>query len=721
MNRSSLSKLPTSTPLLDALGDLTPKVDLPVNGLVVLNGGDHIVERRLKDRWQLLSFENEPILLTDREVLAAMSAGRMFVKPSAATTDRSPLSPLVVSEKAARKNHRKYAYVSACRGLPRSRPSLNPIIERLALDRGETRPSFNTVLNWLNLDATFGPQYGTAGLSDRDDCKGRRGSRLPFWQEEALTRGVERWLAPGETMASAYAAVEAAVADFDAQQGELLDRQALNEKHVRANGSLRPPALKTFERRCNAVNQIERDLNKKGLAYVKQRYSSWQSMILPDRPYAEVECDHCTLDIQIIDTTGLVLGRPDLVVFIDRATKGIVGYSIGFEVPSYASFMRGLKSTYFEKDLTRYPEITNPWPWVGRIGTLFVDNAFHFIGNSIKAAGHDLGFDTTILPPRSPWLKGAIERFFRTLNIGLVHRLPGTTLSDLKARRDTENLSLPSLTLEMFEALFVYWICQIYHATPHRGLGVLKSTADTPLKAWATKHSSYSTPAPPSPDVFTSLAGERARRVIGRAGIEWDRIFYQSPDLTAVKSHPGHKSGRGISTHYQVIRDPFDLGAITLVNHHTNETIVVPAAHAYASYADGTTLHQHKVFLARAKERRKSSDIELADLVESRELLGQVIQDILEKPSTKRVHRKLARFLDEGVRHSALSDPKFVAPASQPAMEFPALVSPTLRGEAPSWTPASASLHPSPYGLDDEEDDLDFANSQQTLEAGYEF
>ncbi|WP_426042748.1 hypothetical protein [Brevundimonas sp. TWP2-3-4b1] len=625
--------------------DLTPKVALPVNGVITLDNAEYIVERRVNDRWQILSFENEPVFLTDREVLSAMGAGRLFVQSSPMTAARSPMSPLVTSEKAARKNHQKYEYVSACRGLPRSRPSLSPIIERVAAELGNKAPSFNTVLNWLDLDAANGLQYGTAALSDRDDCKGKRGSRLPFWQEAGLSAGVERWLTPGETMASAYSAVEAAVAAFNAQEGQLIDRKALNKHQVRADGSLKAPTLKTFERRCHAVNQIERDMHKKGLAYVKQRYSAWQSMLLPDRPYAEVECDHCTLDIQIIDTTGLVLGRPDIIVFIDRATKGIVGHSIGFEAPSYASFVKGLKSTYFEKDLTPYPAVTNPWPWVGRIGTLYVDNAFHFIGNDIKAAGHDLGFNTTILPPRSPWLKGSIERFFGTLNMGLVHRLPGTTLNDVKKRRDAENLTPPSLTLDAFEALFVYWICQIYHVTPHRGLSVLKSTGDTPLKAWADKLSGYSTPGPPSPDTFLSLAGERKTRVIGRAGIEWDRIFYQSPDLTAVQSHPGNRRGKGTSTRYQVIRDPSDLGAITLVNHHTNETVTVPAAHAYASYAQGTSLHQHKVCLARAKERRKMSDIELADLVASRELLSRMIQEILDKPSTKKVHSKLARYL----------------------------------------------------------------------------
>ena len=721
MTDSTLSHLLVSAPVSGALGDLAPKVDLPVNGVVNLDGAAYLVERRVNDRWQILSFENEPVFLTDREVLTAMGAGRMFVQSGATTAARSPLSPLVVSEKAVKKNHRKYQYVNACRGLPRSRPSLDPITARVAADLGEKAPSFNTVLNWLDLDAAYGQQYGTAGLSDRDDCKGRRGSRLPFWQEDALSVGVERWLAPGETMASAYSAVEAAVAEFDARQGTLIDRQILNKNQVRTDGSLKAPALKTFERRCNAVNQIERDINKKGLAYVKQRYSSWQTMVLPNRPYAEVECDHCTLDIQIIDTTGLILGRPDIIVFIDRATKGIVGHSIGFEAPSYASFVKGLKSTYFEKDLTPYPAVTNPWPWVGRIGTLFVDNAFHFIGENIKAAGRDLGFDTTILPPRSPWLKGSIERFFGALNTGLVHRLPGTTLSDVKKRRDAENLTPPSLTLEAFEALFVYWVCQIYHVTPHRGLSALKSTAETPLKAWAAKRPTYSTSGPPSPDTFLSLAGERERRVIGRAGIEWDRIFYQSPDLTAVKSHPDHRSGRGTSTHYQVIRDPFDLGAITLVNHHTNETVTVPAAHAYASYAQGTSLHQHKVCLARAKERRKSSDIELADLVESRELLGRAIREILDKPSTKKVHRRLARYLGENVRRNALSDPRLVAPASQSQMEFPALASPTLRGDAPSWAQKSASGLASPYGASDEEDDLDFFNSGQTLESSYDF
>ncbi len=59
-------------------------------------------------------------------------------------------------------------------------------------------------------------------------------------------------------------------------------------------------------------------------------------MALPDRPYESVEVDHCKLDIRVIDDAGLVYGRPDLIIFRDRATAMILGYGLGFEEPSYA-------------------------------------------------------------------------------------------------------------------------------------------------------------------------------------------------------------------------------------------------------------------------------------------------------------------------------------------------------------------------------------------------
>ncbi|RYG98947.1 MAG: hypothetical protein EON58_05550 [Alphaproteobacteria bacterium] len=713
---------------------LSPKTLLPVGGLVTLEGVDYIVERRVGERWQLISFEKDPLFLTDSEVVAKYATGSLYVQVGSAPKHRDPLSPMVVGLKATAKNHFKYAFVKACAGLPRSRKAMEPKILEVATSLGRSPPGFTTVLGWQDRFSTNnGSIYGTASLSDRDDCKGRRGGRLPFWQEDAITAGLERWLVPGETMVSAYSAVTEAVAAFDQKQKDHIlpydGRHGLRRRY--ADGALKPPPLRTFERRCAQVNQIERDLAKKGLAYVKQRYATWQTMLPPDRPYAEVECDHCTLDIQIVDPTGLVFGRPDLIVFIDRATKMILGYSIGFEAPSYASFMKGLQSCYFEKDLSAFPAVTNPWPCFGRIENLYVDNALHFIGNNIAAAGRDLQFDTTILPPRQPWLKGLIERFFGSLNTGLVHRLPGTTLNDFKKRRDAENIAQPSLTLEAFEALLVFWICQDYHVRVHGGLGYIRGAGDVPLKVWADKVAAYSTPPLPSPELFEALAGDRETRTIQRQGIQWDNIFYQSPALALIKAHPDHKSKtEGGATTYQVIRNPFDLGAITLVNHHTNETVRLPAARAYEAYASGTTLHQHKVCNARAIERVGRERVDFQELQKSRAILNEAIAGIVEKPSFKAIHRKLARFVNGNDLRQQRSDFKLVAPTLTAEAGFPPLRSSDLRGEAKSWGSAKHSYEELPPSAADEsktaqsdhpDDDLAAFLAINPLESSYDF
>lgn len=646
---------------------LTPKIALPVNGHVLVDGVEHIVERRLGEKWHLLSFEKDILFLSDEEVAGKMAEGSLIVRHGDGRA-RAPLSPLVVGEKAATKNQRKYAYVKACLDLPggpvRSRPALKPVIEAVAATRGEAAPSFNSVLSWLSLYEAHGDTFGMASLSDRDDAKGRAGSRLPAWADEAIEAGLKAYKIPQTKVIQAYDVVKASVAAFSARERAMLDGCDLYRDFRREDGSLRPPSLRTFERRCEALDKVERDLARKGPDYVNQNYSTWQTLALPDRPYEMVDVDHCTLDIRVIDDSGVVFGRPDLIIFRDRATAMILGYGLGFEEPSYASFLQGLKSTYFPKDLSRFPAVTNPWPCVGRIENLNVDNALHFIGLNIKNAASELGFNVTMLKPKQPWLKGALERFFGSLNTGLVHSLPGSTLGSIKERKVHEHLEGPSLTLEMFESLLVFWICQIYHSTLNGGLGVIRGAGDVPLEVWKDKVVKYSCPPLPSPELFKSLAGDRATRVIGRQGIEWDRIFYESPELTTVLAHPQHKSrGQdGHSTRYKVVRDPFDLGSITLIDHHANRLLTLPAAPAYREYAANTTLHQHKVHLARSAERVGKERVSINDLLLSRSHLQSAIASMRNTPSEKKLRRGLARYLDGNEqRHRrssiALGDP----------------------------------------------------------------
>lgn len=636
--------------------NLSPRVTLPVNGTVLLDGKRYLVDRRLGDHWHLVGMDKDFQQLTDVEVVERQNAGRLYLESTETARNREPLSPLVVGAKAHKKNEAKFAYVKACLDMPGglkcSRPRIRPIIEAVAQKRGEKAPAFSTVMSWIKLYQMHGATFGTSCLSDRDDCKGRRGGLLPTYQEQAIDEGIALWL-KGKTMVRGYARVCAAVRLFEKQNPGLVRGWVGRKGYVDEGGRLRVPALRTFERRCGSVDNIERDMSRKGPAYVAQHYTTWQTMPLPDRPYSEVEVDHGTLDILIIDPSGAVFGRPDIVVFRDRATAMILGYGLGFETPSYASFMKGLKHAIYPKNLDRFPKVTNPWPCFGRIENLFVDNALHFVGENLAAAARELNFNVTILPPRKPWLKGALERFFGALNVGLIHHLPGTTLGNIKARRDHEHLGAATLTLDEFEKLLVFWICQEYHARVHGGLGFIRGAGDVPLAVWAEKVVGYATPPLPRVDLFEHLVGDRDRRVVGRQGIEWDRIFYESPLLSSVLSHPQHrqKGIDGVSTKYEVVRDPFDLSEITLINHHTGERLRIPATLAYRRYVDGRTLHQHKVCLARARERRRKR-ISIEDLERSANDLAEELEELLAHPSRKKIQRQVARYTDNNVlRH----------------------------------------------------------------------
>jgi putative transposase len=625
-----------------------PKFALPLQSLIELDGQHMLLESKLGDKWLFVNPDTKnPEWRTDFELAQLQAQGRFRVVKTSRFNDglAKPQSPLVVglNDKG---NLRKHAYVQACLnaagGFRRSRGILVPIIHTVAAGRQETPPGFTTVLEWVSEHEKYFHEYGTACFTDRHDLKGKPGHKLHWVQEKALSLGVNRLLS-GMTGPVAYAAVCRYIKLFDVKYGRHLDKKAMGPDAVDENGRLKPPSLSTLERRYSEVDPFVRDSMRKGLRYAKRTHRTFSTMARPDLPYQEVEVDHCTLDIQLIDTGGLVFGRPDLVTFRDRATAMIIGYGLGFEKPSYASFLRGLRHAMYPKDLSNCPSVKNPWPCFGHIQNLCVDNALHFIGDNIREAGRELGFNVTRFHKREPWAKGALERFFRTFNTGLVHSLPATTLQNASARQDHEYLGEPTFTVEEFEALLIRWICDVYHVSVRRALGPIRGVGDVPLRVWAEKAKNFVTPPVPPEEMFIELAGDWEMRVISKDGIEWDYIKYEESSLYSITSHPAHQKGMK----YKVVRDPMDLGNIHIVNHHTRERIKVPASVGHYNYACGRTLHQHRVTLNNAKLLKEKWEKDHWDaIVEAKDELAKITLAVLKRPSRKKIENKVARFLD---------------------------------------------------------------------------
>ena len=671
-----------------------PLFDLPRGAVVTIESREFVVERRLPGgRWQFISLpDGEPRFHTDGELATLMGRGQFFMSGDGGLRVYAPPppNPLAVGREAHARNHRKHAYVTAAlqsdRTFRRSRGFLVPIIKTCAADRDETAPSFTSVLTWIDEYRRYGEIYGTAAYSDRHDRKGRRGSRLDDYQDRAIEAGLNRFAELGKATA-AYATVCAEVRKFDEERGRLLDRGLLPAGRIDHRGRLKPPSLRTFERRCAAMDRFERDWAIKGPAYAKQKNRTYQTTQKPERPYQEVEVDHTTLDIILIDDSGLVLGRPDLIVFRDRATTMILGYGLGYDQPSYTSFVEGLRHAFYPKDdvLGR-----QPWPCFGRIENLIVDNGLHFLGDNIQSAAKELGFNIIPCRPRQPWLKGGLERFLGTLNTGLIHQMPGTTLENVLARKNHEHLGEACLTLGEFRGLLEFWIRDIYHMDIQKGLGPIPGVGSRPISVWQDKVKTYSTPLLPSRDVFISLAGDVKERTIQKDGIAWDYIKYESPELWGVLSDPRHKRrSDGSASRYRVVRDPFNLAEITLID-HDGQARRIPASLAYRDYAANLTLHQHRVILNNARTAR-DVDVDLGALTEAKAYLADIAAKLRAHPGRRKIQRALARYLS--TEHSRREVSVIRASAQDKAANDFLNLSPTARTARPRHTEITPHLN----------------------------
>ncbi|MCB4801543.1 putative transposase [Methylobacterium brachiatum] len=640
----------------------TLRFDLRTKDILNLNGRTHEFERRLDGRLQFLRVEDKDVLFLTDEQLAFLSArgeARLvagnfkYGKPRGPLPNRLKLTKEQVAEAA-----RKLDYVNACiRGFVegearprapwefrRSKPALDPVIVRVALSKGEKAPHFTTVLNWFDLWMTLGDIHGKACLVDRHQHKGNR--RRPFGHvgEVALERGVWRWLSPNMTTEVAYAKVVTSVGAYKRTLSRHLSPEELDQ--------IRVPSIRTFQRRCKDVDKYVRDYYRKGPEYAAKMHRTYEVQPLPDRPYQDVEVDHCVLDILLVDDdSDVVLGRPDLIIFRCRKTGMIVGASLGYEAPSFASFVAGLRHAMYPKDMSPFPAVRMPWPCFGRIENLWVDNALHFIGKDIEAAARELKMNKPRFKPKCPWLKGALERFFGYLNTGLIHLLPGTTLSNTVKRRepDPETLDCAKIRKSEFEALLMFFICDVHNVHRSKGLGLLRGIGDIPLRVWneeAARHPSG--PLPPV-DLFVALCGEWEDRTIQNDGIVWDHVKYECPELITLITNPGHRNARedGAGTRYRCVRDPSDIGRIYVIDPYDRDgrIITVPATRAHRAYAEGRHRHVHDLAVENARRMVKGA-FDFDAMARALDLLGDAAAAARAKPERKAIHRGLARFLD---------------------------------------------------------------------------
>ena len=539
----------------------------------------------------------------------------------------------------------------------RARSQTDPIIDTVAERRGEKRPAFTTVLRWVD-DWVRGCHAGKACLVPNYEFRGNRYR----WDKDILAataESVRYWLTPRTTAKDAYTIFKSTYERIRRDKGLLDEGQTVPRDEI--------PSRRTFERWLSAIDAMTRDTYRHGPHHAKKLHKIFQRRERPLVPYEEVEFDHNIYDLQIVDGRfSIVLGRAVVILFVDRATAMVVGYAIGFESPSFASVVEGLRSTMLPKDNSRFPRLSDFW-WNphGRIETLIGDNGMENLGLSIRHACRELGITLRHTRPAHPWEKGQVERAFRSFNEFIADKLGGATLSNSQERRSYDDLGAPFVTIENLEELIRTWIVAFHNAEPTKAVGMIiddgmapvPGTKSIPNENWKRAIANLSSFITPTVDatVFDALVAETVERVIGNDGIRFDGITYSHPTLAALRAaeRAGAGERRRTSKKYLCRRNPNDLTKIWVANpDRPTDLHEVPVCEAHRSYATGTTRRMHALYKQKAREMLRlqvegSDDdrIDMKALADAKADFTRRLIELTRDPNTTRIDSALTKFL----------------------------------------------------------------------------
>ena len=400
------------------------------------------------------------------------------------------------------------------------------------------------------------------------------------------------------------------------------------------------PHINTIYKHIKKIDGYETAKRRYGKNYADYKYRVIGKGNEPTRPMEVVQMDHTTLDVFIVDSRArLPMGRPCITTMIDRKSRTICGFHVGFDPPSYLSDMYCMYHAFSSKDYVaeKYPSIRNLWLNHGLCERVIVDNGKDFESNDFKKVANHMGFTITHSPPREPWHKGVIERFFRTLNTGLIDSKPGSIFTEIMNRFDqTKSGYNPQkdavLDLNDFLETLHKWIIDDYHQDYHRNL------KDIPQEVWNAAIKEYTLIQVPSINDLHVVLGKTYERKIQRKGIEIFGQLYNSRNLVMLREKFEDQK-------VTIKVNPADISVIHV--HDEARDIYQPVPAVDQEYTQGLSLWQHKVVLRRARE--KFHKVDRLALAETRREINRIVQRAWAKSNMTSMS-KMARW--GGVRQS---------------------------------------------------------------------
>ncbi|MBS4049371.1 MAG: DDE-type integrase/transposase/recombinase [Alphaproteobacteria bacterium] len=556
--------------------------------------------------------------------------------------------------------------------------ALDPIIFRVAAEIGDTVvPKARRVSEWVKLYGRNGtpdqsnirwlaPRYHLRGNSKSRFCREVVDLSWDIIDREFLKR-------KPESAKEIHSMIEEAVGKMRVD--------GIHPMYLTGDGkALLFPSLITLRRWLKSIDREVVTRTQRGPIEAKRLHEPVLRGPQGDRPLAEVEIDHHLLDIILIDDDrNMVLGRPWLTLALDRYSREIPGYHIGFHAPSAYTVGLCIKHMCTPKD--EVDEDGNPkapHPVFGVPETIIVDNGPEFDSAQFNGGCYALGIDVVRAPVRTPQYKGKVERLFGTVAMDVVQKIPGYVHSNVFKRGDYKAEEEAVCTLSEFQAAFDLWVRKIYRVRDHRGIGM------SPAEKWEEGTKNHPVRLPSDVSQLNLLLTLTAMRALTRKGIEYRGLIYNSkdPEFRKMLNRPDKPAKVTIRI------DIDDMGSIVVEDWRDGTTHVVPSIDP--EYAVGLSLEMHEILTNQAKLKRKAHQrVTVRQLQQAREEFRASVQDMKRR-------KKLAKRLFSAIGEEVAKSGNPGLPIAPKAVEVPVEL-PQAANQAP--VPPTAG-----------NDDIDFAS-----------
>lgn len=455
------------------------------------------------------------------------------------------------------------------------------------------KPDPRTVIRWLSERG----EPGRRPLAEMVSMSGRvpRAARLPAELHRMMDRyAVYYWTGMGLQINDAYAKFASRL-------------YRLNRWRQRAGReAFVLPSPETFRGKVHKRGNRQAHAAKWGSKKAASLFKAVQGQFTAARFLALGCMDHTSLDtIAAFDADQMLpVGTPWLTLLTDVKTRCVVGFLVCFEPPSIYSVMECLKRAALpkrvyadRKDGSR--DFDNIF---GRFDHIVVDNGKEFSGVTFEDGLTDIGTTIELAPVASPQHKAIVERFFRTLNTLLVHKLPGARLPIHQMRElGYDPRATVVLTLGEIEEL-IWETLRLYHLDVHTGTGF------PPGLLWKRDVEAFGIPVYDDLSAFEKMLGVPEERQLSRSGIELHGLIYHDPGLVggvleelavAAPVRSQRKTGSAVCR-VKIKYNPVNLGAVQVWHHLRKAYVTLPCAEP--EYAEGLSLWHHNQIKAAARE-----------------------------------------------------------------------------------------------------------------------